>query len=1163
MSLRLIYGRAGSGKSYFCLNEIRTKLDDGQNTPLILIVPEQFTLQAEKNLVKAVGTGGIMRVEVLSFRRMAYRVFNEIGGAACRHINSAGKCMLIYRIIDSMKDELKVFSRAVRQQGFVSIISDIIAELKRYNVTPECLKNAGERIDGNELLKGKLEEIGAIYGEFENRLHERYIDADDDLTELAKKINSSRYLEGAEIWIDEFSGFTPQEYKVIEGLLKKAKRVNICLCTDCLEGNCDIDGSNVFSPARNTAGRLLRIAKECGINVETPVMQGDGYGAELPSSDGEEFATLPGRFRESKEIRHLERNIFSYPYKIYPCKTNDIRVFSAANVYSEVEDAARDIISLCRDRGMRYRDIAVVTGNLAGYEGLVRAIFGEYGIPYFIDRKRDITDHPLIRLILSALEIFINNWSYESVFRYLKTGLTGIEQEDVDIIENYVLAFGIRGSRWTQDEIWDFRLNSGLENKEMSEYEKNVLARVNEIRKMITGPLMNLCSRIKGRKKAGEICTALYEFLCDTGVPERIERWTEEFKESGELDLAIEYGQVWNIVMEVFDQIVEAVGEENTGIERFYRILSIGLGEYKVGVIPPALDQVLVGSVERSKSHEISALYILGVNDGVFPAVSNNEGILSDKDRETLRSYGMELAQDTRTKAFEEQHLIYTALTTAGKYLRLSYPVADHEGRTMRPSIIISRLRKIFPGIHEHSNIIVDDTDEENLALVSVPVPTFNGLVSAVRRQAEGTAVSHLWWDVYRWYRERGEWKGKCDMLLSGISYTNQVDYISPDRTKKLYDSPLYTSISRLESFASCPFSYYVQYGLKAKERRIFRLNPPDIGTFIHNAIDMFSRQLGDRNMNWRELEREWCYKQMSGIVDELLEKMPGSILNSSKRYRHLSERLKRILARAVWIIAEHIKRSSFDPLGYEVVFGEGGEFPPITIELPSGEKINLTGRIDRVDAMKSEKGTYLRIIDYKSGSKAFKLSDVYYGLQIQLITYMDAIWENGGKGIAKPVTPGGILYFKVDDPVIKAGRMASEEEVEKALMKQLKMKGLLLADVKLIKDMDRQIDGNSLIIPARINKGDVLGKSSAATVEQFEFLRKYVRKLLTRIGEEMLKGSVSIRPYKKKGKTSCTYCSYTSVCQFDPAFRDNTYRVLNDLKDEEVWAALRSESDE
>lgn len=1160
MSLRLIYGRAGSGKTYFCLNEIKEKLNADGDTPLVLIVPEQFTLQAEKSLVKTAGIGGIIRTEVLSFRRMAYRVFNEVGGLTRKHLNASGKCMLIYRVIDGMKQDLKVFSKAVKQQGFINTIAETIAEMKRYNITPRHLDIVSAELN-NEALKDKLMELASIYDEFEKNLHEKYMDSDDDLTELAEKLSQSKQFNGAEIWVDGFTGFTPQEFKVIENLLKKSVRVNICLCTDCLTEEGFVSDTDVFFPAKNTVRKLLKLAKENNITVELPVWMRDTK-----------------RFGSSKELVHLEQEFFSFPYRKYKENTRDICIFSAVNIYTEVEKTARGIIELCRDGGMRYRDIAVVTRNLDGYEKLVSVIFEEYGIPCFIDRKRDINSHPLVLLVLSALEIFTENWSYEAVFRYLKTGFTNIDRESIDIIENYVLACGIKGNRWVQDENWIYRMTLAFNSNEMTEYEQDMLRKINEIRLKIIKPLMNFRSKTRGKKQAKEICAALFELLCDMDVPQRIEMQVDEFKQSGELDLANEYGQVWNIIMEVFDQIVEVIGEQSTGIERFHRILAIGFGEYQIGIIPPALDQVLVGSIERSKSHEIRALFIMGVNDGIFPAATIEEGILSDSDRMLLKKSGIELAQDTRTKAFEEQYFIYTALSTSGRYLHLSYPIADHEGRTLRPSRIISRLKKIFPSISEKSNIANVDTGGYGLEVVCAPVPTFNHLLCAVRKGWEGSEVNPLWSNVYNWYMINEKWKLKCNNVMSGLNYSNQVGHIKSENVRKLYGNNIYTSVSRLESFSSCPFSYFIKFGLNAKERKIFQLSAPDVGTFMHEVIDRFSKSLSDSDMNWRKMDREWCEREVSVIVDNLLESMSTSVFNSSQRYRYLSQKLKRTLCRAIWLIAEHIRRSGFEPLGYELAFGEGGKFSPIVIELPSGEKINLTGRIDRIDTMKTEKGTYLRVIDYKSGSKAFKLAEAYYGLQIQLITYLDAIMgmqQGDGSSVAYPgnneteepslcsnscFLPGGILYFRIDDPIVKGGREISEEEVEKSIMRQLKMKGLLLADVKLIKEMDREIDGDSLIIPARLNKGDVLGRSSAATAGQFELLRRYVRKLLSQIGEEMLNGNVQIRPYKNKRLISCTYCSYSSVCQFDPQLKDNKFRVINDIKDDEVWELIKNE---
>ncbi|HHW47665.1 MAG TPA: helicase-exonuclease AddAB subunit AddB [Clostridiaceae bacterium] len=1152
MSLRLIYGRAGSGKSRFCLDEIKSRLNSGQDRPLVLLVPEQFSLQAERNLIKTLGAEGILKAEVLSFRRMAFRVFSEVGGFARPHINASGKCMLIFRIIDELKDNLRVFSRSASQRGFVNTLLETISEMKRYNVSPEILEEVCNSAGENELLRYKLQEINLVYSEFERRLHQNYIDSDDDLTQLAVKLNSSRQFEGAEIWIDEFSGFTPQEYSVIEKLLKTAFRVSVCLCADCIPENPDIDRTDLFLPTKTTALKLLKIARKNNVKVEDSV--------KLCRPDN--AASCPTRFKNSRELCHLEEQLFSIPYKIYPEETSDISIFAAANMRSEVEDTARDIIRLCREKGMRFRDIAVVCRNLDAYEKQISTVFAQYGISCFIDAKRDISKHPLVLLITSAFEIFINNWSYESVFRYLKTGLTNIDRESVDIIENYVLACGIKGGKWTQEEPWTYRMSGDFTGRDLTEYEQKNLSRVNEIREMIVKPLAGFRSKIKGRKKCIEICEALFDFLCSIDVPAKIEGRIEMLKQNGRLDLANEYSQVWNIIVEVLDQIVEVAGKEQMNLEQFKKMLEIGLSEYRIGLIPPALDQVLVGSVERSKSHEIKALYILGVNDGVFPSAQSGEGILSDREREALRSYGVELAQDSRTRAFEELYLVYTTLTNAGSYLRLSYPAADNEGKALRPSIIISRLRKIFPKIRESSDILSDDTGQDSLRLVSVPAPTFNELIGALRKQAEGFNVNPLWWDVYRWFVQDEEWKSRCSKAISGMFYSNRADALSPERAKKLYGNIINTSVSRLEQFASCPFSYYIRYGLKAKERKIYKLDTPDIGTFMHTVIDRFSQGLKAKKMSFRTLEKNWCVKEVSDIVDDMLAKAPGWILSSSGRYKFFAARMKRIITRSIWLISEHIKRGNFEPAGYEIVFGDGGDFPPIVVELPSGEKVYLTGRIDRVDVLSAEEGLYLRIVDYKSGGKSFKLSDVYNGLQIQLITYLDAMLSVESRS-GKPLLPGGIFYVKLDDPIIKGDRESDDEAIEEAIIKQLKMKGLLLADVKLVKEMDRQIEGDSSIIPARINKGDVLGRASAATLEQFGLLRKYVRRLLAKMGEEILNGEISIKPYKKKNTTACDYCRYLSICQFDTRISGNRYRLLRDLKDDEVWEMIRDEGSE
>lgn len=1141
MSLQFIYGRAGSGKSFHCLNQIKSKLLEDNSKKLVLLVPEQYTFQAERDLINVLETGGILKTEVLSFRRMAYRVLNEVGGITYPHIHPAGKCMLLYRILDKMKDEFLIFHKSANCQGFVNTISTLITELKRYNVHPNSFDSIVKELDEDNYLRQKLNEIKLIYSEFENMLSIRYRDADDELTQLANKLDETSMYNDAEIWIDGFAGFTPQEFEVISKLMKKADKLNITICTDILEDEGASDLSDVFSSAKNSYRKFINIAHDNSVKILSPI----GL-----------TGLKPPRFKDSEEMISLEANYFSYPYKSYQKPTTDIELFESVNIYSEIEECARDIIRQCRDNNLRYKDITVVTRNLAGYENLIEVIFEEYGIPCFIDSKTEIMNHPLVRLVLSMLDIFIENWSYETVFRYLKTGLTGIDENQIDLIENYVLACGIRGSRWTQNVDWTMSPELIPDNKQSCENDQ-LLLKINDTRREICEPLLRFRGKAKGRKKAADFCTCLYDYLVEIGVQSRIEENIQRFTQAGKLRLASEYEQVWNILMDVFDQVVEVMGDETIGLERFTNILKIGLAEYKISSIPVSLDQVLVGSVEHSKSHEIRALYVLGTNDGIFPSSGMSEGILSDADRLALNKSGIELASDTKTQVFDEQYLIYRALTTPKKFLRLSWPIADHEGKTMRPSIIISRMRKLFPQITEKSNLQKPVKDIEHISLLTAQIPAFNQLVSALRQKNDGTDISEIWAEIFLWFSKQQGWHEKCEVLCNALKYKNVALPVNKDKINEMYGSNVYSSVSRIEKYTSCPFAYYVQYGLGAKERKIYQLSPPDVGTFMHAVIERYSKMLEGKSISWRSFDREWCAEQVAIIVDDLLEGMKNTIIGGSKRFRALTSRLKRVVTRSIWLIAEHIRMSSFDPIGYEVDFGEGGSFPPIVIELDSGEKITLVGRIDRVDALKTEDGTYLRIVDYKSGSKDFKLSDVYYGLQMQLITYLDALWENSDKQDGNKVYPAGMLYFKVDDPIIKGTSMSTTEEIELAIMKKLKMKGLLLADVQLIKHMDNTIEGSSMIIPARINKGDVLGKSSVASLDQFIVLRSYVKKLLKDMCSEIMKGNVPIKPYKKKKLSSCQYCSYSSICQFDLSQKENSFNLLHDKEDEDVWKLM------
>lgn len=1131
MSLRFIFGRIGSGKSHECLKDMKDAVDRGEKNNLILIVPEQFSFEAEKKVLRFIGEKGVFKVQVLSFKRLCYKVFNSVGGATHKRLNDCGKSILIYDILRNLKKELTVFQRASTKQGFTDVILEIITEFKRYNITPEILKETSNNLIEKE-LKDKLNDLYKIYNLFEGELHKSYIDGEDELSMAYEKLDECAIFHNAEIWIDEFSTFTPQQYNIIKKLMKKSKRVNIALCCPGENYSQDDSGEDVFSVVKATEDKIIRIAMENNVALDKDI--------NLDSID----------LRNRDELDHIEKNFFKYPYSKYKKEPMNLRVFKALNNYEEVEFVSKDIVSLVRDKGYRFNEIAVICRELDSYEKIVSVVFNDYNIPYFLDSRRKITDNPFIILVLSIFDIKNKNWSYESVFRYLKTGLLDIPKEDIDKLENFVLAYGIKGKKW--NEFWKYGLNS---KKNQEEYIKDVINPINEIREIVLAPLKILHDKLSSQSTVRELCTYIYEFLVEIKAMEKMELWIREFRDSGDNEKADEYEKVIQVIFNVFDQLVEIMGDSKIKLDSFIEFLNIGLSCEDIGIIPFALDQVIVGDLARIKSHDIKAVYIIGVNDGIFPRASREEGILSDDDRNMLKNLGVTLASDMKTKAFEENFLIYNAITMATDYMVITYPLANIEGGALRPSVLISRFKKIFPKLIEESALL-KEKDEEALERVVTPESTFNELIAVMRTYYDKNEnVGDIWAEVYTWFEQRDKWNEKVNRVLKGLTYSNLVSSVKTEKIRALYQKPYAFDVSRIEKYAQCPFAYFVQYGLKARDRKIYEFGNPDFGSFVHGVLDSFSKKVKTDKLSWREIDDKWSQEAINGIVEKLIEE--DSILKSSSKYNYMTSKIKKVLNKSVSVISEHFKRSTFEVLDSEVIFGEG-KHKPIKLNLPNGEEILLRGRIDRVDVLEYEGNLYVRVVDYKSGNKKFSLDEVYNGLQLQLLIYLDAILSNEELLMKKNTIPGAILYFRIDDPIVSTSGKISEEELKNEILKNLKMNGLLLNDTEILVQMDNEINQYSVIIPAYVGKSGVSESlSSVATKEQFDLLREYVRKTVVDLCDNMLKGNISIHPIKNDGAACCDYCNFNAVCQFDTTIKDNCYKSVNKKQKEDLWKLI------
>lgn len=1116
MGLRMIYGKPGTGKSSFCFSEIAKLIEKEEN--IYFITPEQFSFTAEKKLMDFLKEKAVMNAEVITFSRMADRALNEIGGSSKTNLSKCGKAMLIYSILLKYQNDFQFLGKSDEN---IEIGIQSITEFKKHGITLDILDKEIENLE-DKYLKTKLEDIRFIYQKYEDQISQNYIEETDVLDFLAKNIENLSWIKNSIIYIDEFSGYTAQEYEVIKQFIKYAKQVNITMCVDNLEmqTNPDID---IFYSNKQTLKKLMRIIDENYFELEEPIYLEEQYRLK------------------NEELQVLSQNLVSIKSTKYEKNVENIHLFLAKNRYSEIENVAKIICKMIRGKNLRYKDIAIITKNIDMYASLVRSIFAKYDIPVFIDEKRDLNQNVIVQYLLSIFEIFTNNYTNETMFNYIKLGFLDIEDDEIFRLENYCTKWGIKRNKWKEDFKYEME----------DESKKQEIERLNEIRKQIIEPLVALKKNIEKEKTAMNITKQIYTFLQEQQIEEKIARKVKWLEENGLIDLANEYVESYNIILEILDEIVLIFQEDKISIDTYSKILKVGLKNSELGKIPATQDQVTLGDVDRTRSHKVEAVFVIGLNDGVFPSVNKDEGFLNDTDREQLKNDGMELAKGTLENLYEENFNIYKVLTTAEQEMYLSYASSDGEGKALRPSIFIHKIKKMFPKLAEQSDVI-----HKKYEIVNQNI-TYEELLEKLYKLKNKEDIEKLWYAVYDWYKQNPEWNTRLEQDMEGLTYTNVPKKLKKENMDKLYSNTLHTSVSRLEQYRRCPFSYYLQYGLKVKPKEELKIQSFNTGSFMHETIDEFFKYVHENGLNLAELEEIDIQKIVSKIIDEDLELSKNYMFKATVKYTILVRRLKKIVSKALKYIIQTLIYSDFTIKGTEVEFDTKGEYKPIRLELEDGKRIEITGKIDRIDIAKEEDGNYLRIIDYKSSSKNIDLNEVYAGLQIQLLTYADAVCKE------EDLIPAGIFYFSLLEQMIKADKKISDEEIEELIRKNFKMKGLIVADVKIIKMNDNSLtSGNSKMVPAAISKsGEVIEKwTNGVKQEEFSILQKYIYQTIKEIGKEIFDGNIDLKPYYKEGKTPCEYCEYKSICTFDPRRKENTYNYVHKLTKDDIIMKMRKE---
>ena len=1114
MGLRIIYGRAGTGKSEYCYKEIAQKIKT--ENKILIITPEQFSFTAEKKLMDAIDREAVLNAEVVTLSRMAYRVINEIGGKTETNLSKCGKAMLVYSILNNNKKELKFLGKTAEN---VDMAETAITEFKKHGISVEQLKEEAEN-QQDIYLKNKLQDMCTIYENFENQISGKYIDETDLLTILAENVDNTTLFTDSTVYIDEFAGFTSQEYEVIKKLIKIAKQVTITICTDELHDIKNPD-TDIFYSNQITVNKLLEVAKQCDAKVE-----------EIKLENTYRFKT--------PELKYLEQNLYENRYKKYENQPTNLSLFLAKNQYSEIEEVAKSILKLVREQGYRYKDISIITKNISTYSSITRAIFDKYEIPIFIDENRDLNQNIVIQYVLSILEIFTRNWSYESIFNYIKIGFSGLDEDDIFKLEKYCLKWGIKQNKWKKQFTYG----------EYDEKEKANIERLEQIRKDLVNPLMNFKKQIDENKTAEGISKAIYQFLVEQKIAEKVALKIEELENIGQIDLAKEYEGSLKTIIEILDEIVLVFKDDKISIDKYAQILKVGFKNCSLTKIPGTQDQVILGDVERSRSHKVKAIFIIGLNDGQFPSVHKDEGFLNDTDRQILKENGIELAKGTIDRLYEDNFNIYKAFTTAEEKLYLLYSSSDMQGKALRPSMLINKIKKMYSNLEEQSDVIQSTSEILNKKT------TYEKLINNISRLKEQDNIEDIWYYIYDYYKNDDEWNEKLQQDLKGLNYTNIPEKIEQENIDKLYGNILTTSISKLERYRSCPFSYYLQYGLKIKPQEELKIQTLNTGTFIHEVIDKFFENTKEAEIKLEEISEEQLSDIINKIIDEKLSQNKNYIFTSTPKYRALVIRLKKIIKKALKYIIETIVNSRFEVFGTELEFAEKGKYKPIRLTLDNGKKVEIIGKIDRIDTAKNEDGKYLRIIDYKSSIKNVDLNEVYAGLQIQLLTYLDAACKE------EDLMPAGILYFSMLEQMIKADKRMEQEEIEEKIRANFKMKGLILADVKVVKLHDKNLDkGSSTLVPAYIDKEGNLSdkKTSGVTKEQFADLQKYMYVVIKQISKEILSGNIDLKPYYKDKKTPCKYCDYKSICCFNMGGCENSYNYIDKKSKEEILSKIKN----
>lgn len=1118
MSLQFIIGRSGSGKTHFIYENLMKESMEHPDKNYFFIVPEQYTLQTQKDVVEKHKRHGTMNIDIVSFPRLAYRIFEELSYFPEAVLEDMGKRMVLRKILDDEKENLKIFGSSIKKQGFIEKMKSMISELYQYQIKPEDLEAACQEEEGT--LNYKLKDLLRIQESFQKFLEGHAIVAEQLLEVLALKVSDSEKIKGSIIYIDGFTGFTPVQNQLIGVLLGLTEKVVVSMTADYwLEQRKFVKEYELFSLSSNGIYQLKELAKNQGIEI-------------LPSVLMREEVSY--RFKNRPDLAALEAGIFRYPVKSYEGEIDHITLFTGRDRLEEVRMICEQIAYYVREKGCRYRDIAVIAGDMESYSAHFEQCFLELKIPFFIDHKKSILNNPCVETIRGIFQIAEENFSYESVFRYLKAGMSDLSIRQIDTLENYVLARGI-GSKKRWKEAFTILLKGQTEED---------LREVNESRELFLAEIMDF---YKGCKKKNltvkDYMTYLYEFLRHLRIEEKMKVMEEQFEEEENYVMEKTYRQIYPYILNLMDKMVEILGQEIMTVTEVKNILETGLEEMTIGVIPPGIDQVVVGDLTRTRLNEVKVLFFAGLNEGSIPKPVDGNGILNDYEREHLEEKGLTLAETVIQAAYTEQFYLYLAISKPKEHLYLSYATVSDDGSSLRPSYFIQRIQKVLP------RLVITKMEPKGYYTKEYGTHKF---IAGLRERIAGRDNESYWKEMGNVLSR----SGKVWPFLEAGCYDNQEDNLSKEAAKAVYGEILQNSVSRLEQFESCAYAHFLKYGLSLEPRREFKIQPVDLGNVFHRSLELISKKIQVTYEDWQEITESEQEILTNNAVEKAIGEWNEELLNSSHRNRYVIEIIKRMTKRTVWALVKHLENSDFKPYAFEISFSSYKNLNAANVSLEDGVNMRLKGKIDRVDRFEDEEGIYLKVIDYKSGYAKFDLTNLYYGLQMQLVLYMNAVLEiEEKKAKGKPVIPAGMFYYSLKDPLVDEEK---EQDVEEQILKKLQMDGYVNRDYHIIEHMERDLPSKCRSIPVTRTKSGYSAYSKVIDTESFRNIQEFAMKKIKEAGNEIMNGKISITPYRKKNETACDFCEFKEICHFDE--RLDEYRNLEEKKAKDLLAMWKGE---